>query len=268
MTLFYPVQARFHTNNIGSPVIIQMDSGGMIAERAKMLYNWPTLYTRNTRADLYGQRQQPTQARTRRKMEILLNDPVFIVLSVALVGTIGYNVWQVIYRNKAWKQVMADTNLKFEEHNGKDRYQTLSGVYHHRQITFADTNLPVQRNGKRRTNLLTNASTNIHIPVENPQGYKLTLHRVSQSKTSIPIGNEEFDNRFNLTCEPEDFGKRLLVSETLRQNLLKLKPGELIELNENELVYDQLGRLTDTARILFLFDLTCSLADAIEAYRA
>jgi hypothetical protein len=128
------------------------------------------------------------------KMQALLSDPVFIVLTIALVGSIGYNVWQVIYRNKAWKQVMADTNLKFEQHNekGQDRYQTLSGVYHHRQITFADTNLPVRRHGKRSTSLLTNASTNIHIPVENPQGYKLTLHRVSQSKTSIPIGDEEF----------------------------------------------------------------------------
>ena len=37
-------------------------------------------------------------------MSALLNDPFFMLLSAALIGAIGYNIWQVVYRDKAWKQ--------------------------------------------------------------------------------------------------------------------------------------------------------------------
>jgi hypothetical protein len=202
-------------------------------------------------------------------MSTLLSDPIFVILTLALLGSIGYNVWQVVYRNRAWKQVMADTSLQFEQHKkAGDRDQTLSGVYHRHKLTLADTNLPVYRNGKRKSDMLTNASTNLHVTLENPQGLKLILHRTTQIKKITPIGIEEFDDRFNTTCEPEDFAKTLLASASLREKLQQLKPGGLFELKENELVYDQTGRIMDAAEIIFLMDVTCSLADAIEAWRA
>jgi len=159
-------------------------------------------------------------------MSALLNDPFFMLLSAALIGAIGYNIWQVVYRDKAWKQVEAETSLKFEERKkGKNRDQILGGVYHHRKLTLTDTNLPVFRNGKRKSDMLTSASTNVHMALENPKMLKLTLHRTTQIKRLNPIGVEEFDSRFNITCEPEPFAKSLLVSGKLRERLQQLKPG-------------------------------------------
>jgi len=201
-------------------------------------------------------------------MATLLSDPIFIILTLALLGSIGYNVWQVIYRNRAWKEVVEQTQLQHEKHDKGQRHdQTLSGVYHRHQLTLSDTNLPVFRNGKRKSDTLTNATTNLHVALENPQGLKLTLQRTTRVKNSAPIGIEEFDSRFIITCEPENFAQTLLVSGSLREKLQQLKPGGLINLQDNELVYDQTGRITGAGEIISLFDLSCSLADAIEAWR-
>jgi hypothetical protein len=199
----------------------------------------------------------------------LLNDPIFIFLTLALIAAIGFNAWQVYTRNKAWKQVTADTGLQYAEHNkGADRDQTLSGVYRHHQLVLAESSKPVYRNGKRSTNMFTNASTRVSVTFKAPQTNKLTLQRTSNSKNTTPIGDEEFESRFNITCEPEGFAKAFLAKESLRQKLLELKPGGLVDINESEIVYDQTGRVIESAQILVLFDVVCSVADAVEAYSA
>ena len=202
-------------------------------------------------------------------MEKLLSDPLFIFLTLALIASIGYNIWQIIERNKAWTQVMAETNLRLEEHKEKkNRDKTLSGVYRHRQLVLADSAQSVYRNGKRTSSMLTNATTNLHVALAQPQTNKLTLHRTNNVKKSLPVGDEEFEGRFNISCEPDGFAQAFLAQESLRQKLLQIKPGGQIEIKENEVVYDQTDRVLNPERILTLLDMACSVADAVDAFHA
>jgi hypothetical protein len=203
-------------------------------------------------------------------MGVLLNDPVFVFLTLLTLSAIGYNIWEVYKRSRAWKRITAETGMVFAEtRERRNNFQTLSGVYRHHQLVLKEGDFIVYRNGKKKANIITNASTSIQVEIKNPKAANLTLIRIPLKKNSDPIiGDEEVDNRYRLTNEPDGFARAVISSQTARDNLLKVKVGGAIMVKENEIIYDQSGRLLEADQIFSLFDLLCSMADAVDAYNA
>lgn len=205
-------------------------------------------------------------------MEALLNDPIFIMLSVALVAALIYNAWQAGQRSKAWEQIIADTGLeKTRIQNDRRKDDALTGTYAGRQLALIESSSPVYRNGKRKSDMMTSAATVIKIGLVYPAGLKLNMMRTSQKYDNIEkvlIDDEQIDSRFVIESEPAELVKSMLASESLRETLARMKAGGAIYLEENELVYDQTGRITDPAYIRYLFDVMISLVKPIEDFPA
>ena len=200
----------------------------------------------------------------------LLSDPLFDILFIALASAIIYNLWQLRNRNATWKKLMSDLNFSaVENKKGRDKETGISGVYQKRQISLMETNVPVIRNGKSKTNFFTNAATVVKVNFDNASAKKLVISRNIPRWTSNgeqnTIGDKEIDRIFIVSSEPEDLAKNILTRTDIHDKALEINSGCLIEIIENEIRYDQSGRMTDPEKIVFLFDFLCALARALEA---
>ncbi|MCE1253040.1 MAG: hypothetical protein LWX83_05765 [Anaerolineae bacterium] len=205
-------------------------------------------------------------------MEALLNDPIFIMLSVALVAALIYNAWQAGQRSKAWEKVIADTGFeKTRIQNERRKDDAITGTYSGRQISVIESSSPVYRHGKRKSDMMTSAATVIKVSLVCPSGLKLNMMRTSQRYDDIEkvsINDERIDTRFVIESEPAELVKQMLASEFRRDSLAKMKAGGAIYLEENTLVYDQTGRITDPEYIRYLMDLMVSLVKPVEEFQA
>ncbi len=112
----------------------------------------------------------------------------------------------------------------------------------------------------------------INLTVSNPAGGSLSLRRerwydsVGQAlgMEDIQIGDALFDQRFRIASRPPEFAVRVFQgNEPLRSALMQAPPVQ-IELQGGMLHHRQTGLETNTDRLMALFDVMSSLADAVE----
>jgi hypothetical protein len=201
-------------------------------------------------------------------MNTLLNDPFFMILSVALVAALIYNVWQMIMRSKAWKQIVTELNLEATQiTSDKRKDDALSGVYRQHNLVLIEGTAYVFRQGKRKSDMMSNATTIIKVAIKPPAAFSLNLNRLAAlgKVRDEGSGDDEIDRCFTIVSEPPELVQELVAHESIKQALLKVKLGGAVYLQENELIYDQTGRVIDAAYLRILFDLLVDLANAIEA---
>jgi hypothetical protein len=201
-------------------------------------------------------------------MDTLFNDPFFMILSVALVAALIYNLWQMIMRSKAWKLIATELNLEATQISAdKRKDDALIGVYHQHNLILIEGSAYVLRQGKRKSDMITNATTIIKVAVTPPAAFKLNLNRLAASAKARDegSGDAEVDRCFSIESEPPELVQELVAQEVISQGLLKVKLGGAIYLQEKELIYDQTGRVIDALYLRTLFDLLVAMAGAIEA---
>ena len=201
-----------------------------------------------------------------------ITNPLFLALIVFLVLLLTFNILQRLGRGRAWKQIAAETGLQFSKHRTATyRDQQLSGIYRERSLALIESvseEYDADRRRSERGDNRTNTDTDIRLKINVPQGIKMKLNRViTIGEATRVTGNAEIDRHFNITSEPDWLAPKVLTSANVRQKLPRLKMGGNIFVQEAELLFNQLGRISDGKYLRFLLDFLSDLADAVEGCR-
>ena len=204
-------------------------------------------------------------------MEYLTN-PLFLVLIGFIVLIFIFNTVQKLGRGKAWKQIAAETGLRFTKNQtGSYRDQQLNGIYRERSLSLIES-VSEERDAFQRQNehrdKRTDTSTDIRLKINAPQEIKLKLNRIiTIGEATRVTGDAEIDRHFSITSDPDWLAPKVLASATIRQKLPRLKMGGTILVKGAEILFDQPGRISDGKYLRFLLDFLSDLADALEGNR-
>jgi hypothetical protein len=172
-------------------------------------------------------------------------------------------------RGRVWKQIAADTGLKFSKHKTTTyRDQQLSGNYRKRPLTLIESVSKEYRADRLRSShdsSRTNIDTEIRIKINISKRNKMRLNRViAIGEVAQGTGDAEIDRHFNITSEPSWLAQKVLASTNIHQKLLGLKMGGDIFVQDAEILFSQRGRISNGNYLRFLFDFLSDLADAVE----
>lgn len=185
----------------------------------------------------------------------------FFCLILAGLLLIGFLAWRETSQS-AWRDFAQQNGLKFSaspfDLNGK-----VAGEYRGRRLLI-DAFLPA---GKAHPIIV----TRLEIAVRNPNNIRLYLlesnrpyrpHLWSRDQ-DIRMGDAKFDSRFEIGGQPLDAVMMVLASPVLRQKLLSAQPLS-VQLSKDKLLLMCEGLSRDSKLLLFLVDLACDLANAVD----
>ncbi len=206
-------------------------------------------------------------------MDMLLKyiaDPLFLVLIVFIVLLLAFNVLQRLGRGRAWKQIAAETGLRFSKHRTATyKDQQLSGIYRKRSLALTERESQEYHADRRRSpqeGNSANTDTEIRLNVNIPQHIGMRIDRViTIGEAAQATGDPEIDRLFNITSEPARLAKIVLASYAIRGKIPHLKMGAGILVQKAELIFSQPGRISDGKYLRFLFDFLCDMADEVES---
>lgn len=203
-------------------------------------------------------------------LQSFFSDPLFNFIFVVLIFAIIFNIWELEKRKKLWQSIMESHQFTQSVNDkGKVNKNSIQGLYNHYQITLSETSMPIRRNGKNKTNFFTSASTVIKVEIKNPENCQMVLSRniprYGNRPASIPTGDEEIDEIFIVSGEPQDFALKIINHPKVRPLLMNLSQGSQIVVEGNEIIYDQTGRITNAEKVNFIFDFLCQMANVIKS---
>jgi hypothetical protein len=199
-----------------------------------------------------------------------ITNPLSLVLIVFIFFLLTFNILQRLGRGRAWKQIAAETGLQLSKHRTATyKDQQLSGIYRKRSLTLTESESEEYRADRRRGSQESNSAntdTEIRLKTNIPKSIKMGVHRVIAIGEAAQVtGDSEIDRRFNITSEPGRLAQKVLASSSIRPQLLHLKMGGRIIIQEADLIFSQPGRISDGKYLRFLFVFLSDLADAVEA---
>lgn len=202
-------------------------------------------------------------------------DPLFLALIGFIVLMLVFTILQKLRRSLSWRRMAARLGLQFSRVNTSAYHeQRLSGLYRQRSLTISETVSARYRAIQRRyTDDRQKTETEIRLKVNLPPGYRISIARAVTIGEATPLtGNAEIDRHFSISSEPAWLALKALTSLNVRQNLLRLKLGGRIFIQEipqeTYLVFSKLGRIADEGYLRFLMDFLSDLADSMEAANA
>lgn len=204
-----------------------------------------------------------------------LSDPLFLAVIGFIVLMLVFTILQKLRRSLSWRRMAASLGLQFSRVNTSAYHeQRLSGLYRQRSLTISETVSARYRAIQRRyINDRQKTETEIRLKVNLPPGYRISIARAVTIGEATPLtGNAEIDRHFSISSEPAWLALKALTSLNARQNLLRLKLGGRIFIQEipqeTYLVFSKLGRIADEGYLRFLMDFLSDLADSMEAANA
>lgn len=138
-------------------------------------------------------------------------------------------------------------------------------------MTISETVSAEYRATQRRfTDDRQETETEIRLKVNLPSGYRIRIARaLTIGEAARVTGDDEIDRHFTISSEPAWLAAKALTSLNIRQNLLRLRSGGRIFIQETQqethLVFSKPGRLADEGYLRFLIDFLSDLADYMEA---
>ncbi len=194
---------------------------------------------------------------------------MWVGIAIAMLGLALFDNWfEASRKEKGWTELANRTGLTCQVHGFilVGYSVEVHGVYRGHNLV-----LSTFKQGKGQV-----PSKEIELQVDNESGASLRLRgpfnqadakqdvvvkELFQATDAREFGNEQ---RFFIRSQPIHLVTNIFSNKPLYNNLLKLPEMVNIELQKNELRFDQLGILQDVDYLIFLFDLLTDLARIIE----
>jgi hypothetical protein len=187
---------------------------------------------------------------------------IFIVIgSIALALIASYFV--IAARRRAWSNLADQAALTLSTGNFLGRGLSISGTYHSHPLTL-DTYT-------RGSGKYSHTYTRILVGLNHPTDLSLSIHNEgvfskigkALGQKEIQIGDEAIDQRYIIKGQPETTIASILLSYDLRQKLIEA-PSFNARIQGLDIYYDRRGVELDENKLIALFDLLTSLANAID----
>lgn len=186
----------------------------------------------------------------------------FALMGGIIAIVIGIVYWQRQNQRRAWGELAALTGLQMEEGSWWTPAR-VTGTYRGRSLTL-DTftrGSGKHRHTYTRVTLFVNNTANVYLAL-----YEENLFtKIGKffGMEDVQVGDEDIDRRFRIKSKPETFAAKVMLNSQLRGQLLEARQLN-VEADGREITFEQLGLLTETDYLKFIFDLLSSLADQVE----